>query len=611
MTDDLLNRYLPAPLRDWVERRYYARVNEQARMEALIHDEAFWAAPAHHVGLFSDHGVVHVRDVARQILQVLEVAHGLLLPARPPERFVGFMQGYGVALAYLHDIGMADFSAFGRAMHPEFAAQAVFHPDMDELVGAIWAQGCGGMRDRLQALADAGALGVPPALALREILALSPAHSKSKVPIAVLNDRAALRATIQRSVGADLATLYREQRQRSERPVADTDCPPRGHVTSGSRAQPAAHGPGAPAPQPGPPHPELSTAVSRHYADFRRDSFGWLTADRPELRELADDVIDTLRALRAADALRQRGTVQKTSGGYEVFISQQTGHAVYALRLGGDRLYMLEVGDRMSAGEANIASTEIDRSGNLRVSFHRGAFADEAALEQAILATATIVQDVRDDVIESFRRAKAPPHGLKPAEQIETWLESTDDHPGFADRVRAELRRMRPSDSGVIDIVPSLTGVPELERDRYLAMTPIEEHGAWDLTRRQDLLDSMARAGYKTDGIDPTAAFRHVRLAHLVAGETLVEAGAPATMVYVPLDDGLTIIPLGGYAAFSVQAWMPLGNTGVIRGAVRNGTIVAERPVSALMIPKDVYLRHWHHTYSEDELRARLYRSEP
>lgn len=574
MSEDPLDRYLPTPLRAWVERRYYARVNEQARMEALIHDEAFWAAPARHVGLFSDHGVVHVRDVARQILQVLEVAHGLLLPPRPPERFAGFMRGYGVALAYLHDIGMADFSAFGRAMHPEFAAQAVFHPDMDELVGAIWAQGCGGMRDRLAALS--GALGVPPELALREILALSPAHSKSKVPIAVLNDRAALRATIQRSVGTDLATLYRLQSQRRGGPEP---------------------GPGDPAAPGGP--------LSRHYADFRRDSFGWLTDDRPELRVLADDVIDTLRALRAADALRQRGTVQKTSGGYEVFISQQTGHAVYALRLGGDQLYMLEVGDRMSAGEANIASTEIDRSGNLRVSFHRGAFADEAALEQAILATATIVQDVRDDVIESFRRAEAPP-GLKPAAQIETWLESTDDHPGFADRVRAELRRMRPADRGVIDIVPSLSGVPELERDRYLATAPIEERGAWDLAGRRALLGRMAQAGYKTAGIDPLAAFRHVRLARLAAGETLVEAGAPATMVYVPLDDGLTIIPLGGYAAFSVRAWMPLGNTGVIRGAVRNGTIVAERPVRALMIPKDVYLRHWHHPYSEDELRARL-----
>jgi hypothetical protein len=77
-------------------------------------------------------------------------------------------------------------------------------------------------------------------------------------------------------------------------------------------------------------------------------------------------------------------------------------------------------------------------------------------------------------------------------------------------------------------------------------------------------------------------------------------------MVYVPLGDGLRVVPLGGYASFSVQAWMPLGNTGVIRGAIRNGTVIAERDVGALMIPKDVYLRHWHHTYTEAEILERL-----
>src|SRR5215213_2326897 len=115
-------------------------------------------------------------------------------------------------------------------------------------------------------------------------------------------------------------------------------------------------------------------------------------------------VIDTLRALRAADALRQRGTVQKSCGGYEVFISQQTGGAVYALRLGSDQMYLFEIYDRMSAGEANIASSELGRAGNLRISFHRGAFASDAALMQAVASTAFAVQDIQADVIESFHR---------------------------------------------------------------------------------------------------------------------------------------------------------------------------------------------------------------
>jgi hypothetical protein len=53
---------------------------------------------------------------------------------------------------------------------------------------------------------------------------------------------------------------------------------------------------------------------------------------------------------------------------------------------------------------------------------------------------------------------------------------------------------------------------------------------------------------------------------------------------------------------------MPLGITGVIRGAVRNATIIAEQAVQLLMMPKEVYLRYWHRTYSAEELVQRLQR---
>ena len=49
----------------------------------------------------------------------------MLIPERGPLR-LDFMKGYGVMVAYNHDIGMRDFSPFGRAMHPEFATQEVF-----------------------------------------------------------------------------------------------------------------------------------------------------------------------------------------------------------------------------------------------------------------------------------------------------------------------------------------------------------------------------------------------------------------------------------------------------------------------------------------------------
>jgi len=572
-----LHNELEEWLRTWVEQRYYIRVNEQARFEMLISNADFWEEPGAHVGLFSDHGVVHVRDVARQIEQVLEIIHGLLIAARPLERFHSFMKPYGIVLAFLHDIGMADFSTFGRAMHPEFAAQAVFSPELEEFVSAIWEQDYGGLASFLQSLARGGALEQPPEIVLRELLALSMGHSKSKVPIAILNDPAALLLTAQQSVGTDLPQLYVAQQQRTSKtaPLNITAFPGR-----------------------------QRDILTRYYTDYERDSFSWLVSPHPEMRALTDDVVDTLRALRAADALRQRGTVQKTSGGYEVFISQQTGGAIYALRLGSDRLYLLETSNEMSAGEANVAGTEIDRAGNLRISFHRGSFGSEAAFTRAAKSTAIIVKDIRADVIESFQRKPGAvlPAGMKPAEAIETWLESTDDNPSFVEVVRTTLESLEPVSSLHVSIAPSLQVTAERERNRYLAATDVD----WDEDERRTLLERMAQSGCNVAAVNVRQAFRHVRIAHLEAGEILVEAGEPAAMVYVPLGGGLKVRPLGGYASFSVQAWMPLGNTGVIRGALRNGTIFAEHPVSTLMIPKAVYLRHWHATFNATGLQKHL-----
>jgi len=473
--DHLLNYYLSEKVRAWLEQRYYAQVNAQATFDHAIHDPDFWRGPAKHVALFSDHGVVHVRDVAHQILQVLDAIHGVLIPDRARHRLDFFMRGYGVMAAYLHDIGMADFSAFGRAMHPEFAAQAVFTPEFDKPVETIWAENCGNVAWRLMTLSRVGALEQAPEIVLRELLALSACHSKSKVPVAVLNGPVALRALMQASVGTHLRRLYEQQQAVKGKAIDPSDLP---------------------ADQPPPP-------LHCYYADFERESFRWLISDRAEVRELVQDAVDTLRALRCADALRQRGTVQKTSGGYEVFVNQ---------------------------------------------------------------------------------------------------MESVDDNPGFADLVLEQLRQMDVAVAARTRTVPSLQHASDLERNRYLEAAELD----WDLSRRQAALDRIALSGHKTETIDPAEGFRHVKLATLRTGETLIEAGAPASFVYFPLGDGLRIIPLGGYQSFSVRAWMPLGNTGVIRGAIRNANIVADREVSLLIIPKEIYLRHWHNPYTVAELKQLL-----
>lgn len=603
-----LDVYLLPTIRAQIEQRYYAQVNAQAQLDQLAHDAEFFAEAEYHVGFFSDHGVVHVRDVAQQFLRVLDAIHGVLIAPRSPNRLT-WMKGYGVMLAYLHDIGMVNFSHFGRAMHPEFAAQAVFRAEFDELIETIWAENCGNVAWRLLHLATASALVQPPQLVLRELLALALGHSKSKVPATALNDPARLRRVLQDAVGADLNLLFRRQQvakarqkwvqgKRSEQSSAALE--PLAQALCAAEASLAAAQAGAR--QAG--HPDA--VMSRHYRDFSADSFRWLTAEHPSVSELVADVVDTLRALRCADALRQRGTVLNTSGGYQIFVDRQTANAIYAFKTGADEMVLLvEAANILNAGEANIASSELTPEGDLRISFHRGAFASERALRFAVQCAAAVIDDIQTDVIGSFERPAAAGTAnaaLKPAHAMQILCEGVDDHPEFARLVASEVERLNPTLRGRCRPVPSLQNISDRERILYLNGVELE----WDRAQRCCALAQIAASGHKASAVNPDQAFQHVKLVTVPADEVLLEAGSPPGFVYIALTAGLSGRPLGGYQPFPVYPWTPLGNTSVIRGAVRNATVVAEQAVQLLMIPKEIYLNHWHATYTREEFRVRL-----
>jgi hypothetical protein len=569
MSEHPLDPYLPQSIRARIEQAYYARVSEQGKLENLIQDPDFWHNAGAHPALFSDHGVVHVRDVAQRVLQVLKTINGILIPRRDESRMECFMVGYGVLVAYLHDIGMSDLSAFGRAMHPEFAAQAVFSADLEDVIETMWAENCGEVTKRLTNLADNGILKRDPKIIFREQLALSVCHSRSKVPITILDHPTALRSHIQFILSHDLQDQY-----------------DRRHVTEGERV--------ATTRDEQPPQ-----FLSLYYSDFTREAFDWLIDESLEARALVNDVTDTLRALRCADALRQRGTVQKTSGGYEVFVSQQTGKPVYALRSGDNKLYLLELSNALAAGESNIASSELNLEGDLRISFHRGAYANEEALRRSLDFTAFTIKEILGDIVDSFRREPTI-DSLKSSDDIQILLESTDDNPRFVELIREQLLQFIPALDDRIQIVPSLQNVSELERTRYLEAKELD----WNSERRREVLERVKHSGQKLTDFDLVEGFKHIRMIDLQPGETLIQAGTPSAFVYIPLGDGLKIIPLGGYESFSVAAWMPLGNTGVIRGSVRNADVKAVGDISLLVIPKEIYLRHWYAPFTLEELKS-------
>lgn len=570
MENPSLERYLSTSVREYIEQMYYARVNEQAKLENLIRDPLFMQNAAKHPAFFSDHGVVHVRDVAKQILRVLHTVNGVLIPHRTEQQMESFLYGYGVALAYLHDIGMSDFSMFGRTMHPEFAAQSIFDGSLDQVVVTMWNDESGNIAQRLKQLFKTGALQRDPQIVFRELLAMSIGHSKSKVPISVLDDPIALRKHMQSTISRNLRHLFSQQQASKGKSLPDDFAFDE----------------------------ESPVYLSRFYSDFEREAFDWLTDDSAEAIQLVCDVTDTLRTLRCADAFRQRGTVEKTSGGYEIYACQKTGNCIVALRFSGSKLFLMELQDNPDgAGESNIASSEFNAEGNLRISFHRGSFETQEAQNRSAYCTAYVIHDFLRDTIDSFWRAKPIP-SIKSSKEILVLLESTDDDPRFAELVQEQIYQLHPQVLGQVQIVPSLRNVSDLERNRYLEAKELD----WNVEHRQSFLEKINKAGQKLSNLDPEEGFKHVRFVELQAGEKLIEAGAPSSFVYLPLGDGLKIIPLGGYQSFSVAAWMPLGTTGVIRGDIRNADITAETPISLLMIPKEVYLRYWYVPYSPVEL---------
>ena len=184
-----------------------------------------------------------------------------------------------------------------------------------------------------------------------------------------------------------------------------------------------------------------------------------------------DDAIDAVRLVRAADALRQRGTTLRTSAGYEIFIDADSGSAVFALRTeGNDRLLLLRAESPVNAGEANLRRAFVTPHGNLRIAFHRGRFSSPEAAAAACEATARVVADVGADVLGAFAfrppvARPAAPRRDPAAMRVE--LERPADEPAFADAVAAALARRDPSLGPRVAVVADLEGAAPAERARY------------------------------------------------------------------------------------------------------------------------------------------------
>jgi hypothetical protein len=561
-----IDRHLTADVRSVLEERFWRPVVEGSTLEALGDDDALSSARHGHPTLYPDHGIVHVRDIAAGVVDLATTVEGFLLPLRPADRR-DFVVGLAVLVTYVHDVGMHDRTATGRRIHALYAAHVPFSGDIDDVLDRLLDEG-GPVVRRIAAVNAVAPFGVAPDVVLRELVSLAVAHSKSAVPAALLADLPGLRKLMQHVVLTDL------ERHRGAGPI------PTPWET---------------------PADELG-ANARRYSDPIRDAYAWLDSPDPAHRALVDDAIDAVRLVRAADALRQRGTTLRTAAGYEIFIDAESGAAVYALRTAGnERLLLLRAENPLSAGEANIRRAFVTPHGNVRIAFHRGRFSSPMAVAAAREATALVVADIAADVLGAFafRRPSsdlaAPRHA---ASAMRIQLERPADEPSFADAVAEALAHHDSALGTCVAVVADLEGAAPAERARYHRGIAVSA----DSDEATSMLRALAAGGMKVSAIDRRRAFEDVRRVRVEAGELLVEAGTAPAFVYLAIGAGLRAQPLGGYEDADVPAWLPVGITGVVRRAERNSTVVALAPVDVLMIPGELFVREWFHPYDEHEV---------
>lgn len=579
-----LDEYIPANIREALETQFYSKICQKAAAEEFSKDLFSSKDPSRHIALYSDHGVVHMRDVANRGIKLLDDFNGILFPYKEAKN-LRCMKSVFVLLTYLHDIGMLDFSPFGREMHPQFASHFAFSSNFNSIVECLANNHENYLTKQLAELAGQNVFKKNLLVILREIASLAVCHSRSSVPIYILRDPHALRKTMQHIISTPLPLLH------AEKLLLKTNC----------SSDSIKHR------KPGIACEKLN--LSELYSNFFEESYSWLVSLAEPAQNFVEDLLDALIFVRIADAFRQRGSNIKTSAGYQIFLNQKTGNAVFSLKKrNNQQSFLLEIKSLHSAGEANISASEFTENADLRFSFHQGCFKNQKALDRIVAATAFVVNDILDDVISSLHRPEESEKKLygqiKLAGEIKIFIESIDSNPNFAYLVAEEIHKINPHLKNEVKIVPSLLNVTALEKKRYLEASEV----SWDLSARIKILQKLFFSGHKTEQVDPKVAFSNVREVQLAPGEVLLEANSSPGFCYIPTDSGLIGDPSGGYDSFEVAAWTIVGATSVMRGSVRNATVKASKSVKVLMMPKETYLKYWDYTYTLKELKSKMNR---
>ena len=176
------------------------------------------------------------------------------------------------------------------------------------------------------------------------------------------------------------------------------------------------------------------------------------------------------------------------------------------------------------------------------------------------------------------------------------------DDPGFARLVVDVSRHDHPQLAGRTVLVDEPHPAPPVEAaDWYRRGSAVTvDHPDVD-----GWFEQFARHGLNVDAIDRRAALRDALRVRLRPGEVVLSPGRQRRSCVIPLGPGIHVEPIGGYRPEQLQPWLPIGSTGVVRGAERNAAVIADTEVDVLAIPAERYLADWFKPYTVDELPAR------
>jgi hypothetical protein len=578
-------------LRTLIEQRYWAPIEARTVMEHIVIDPSFRTNPGRHLGLYSDHGVMHVRDVALRAIELTHKLNGSIFVERR-QRDVDFVAGCAVLLVYLHDVGMG--ASIDRKVHAPFASQLVFSETFSDVLAHLFDEDSGGLRSRITECHERSAFSADPIEIFKEVLAFAVCHSKSYVPPEVLRSPEEL-TTVLRYVTNTPLSVQLENVAHNHSAI---------DVAGGLAGDPVASDQHAAREQ-----QDSKRAGQVSAATGVRDlAFDWINTSDPVHRSFFQDVLDAVVIVRVADAMRQRGTTFRTSAGYEIVVDGRTGSPLAVLRArDGGASYLATFDSPISVGEANLRAADLRSPFALRFEFHRGEFASKEIQHTVARSCALAIDDVQRDVLETIDD-----------DRVRIEIHEPHDDPEFARLVFDAFVLMSPQMQHRVDVITT-----EKHADFELP-TEIDREPTFPWQSRGRTVRHEETAGFAerliAAGLNPKvfaervpvgqsptdSLFHDVRLISLREGESIVHPHERADFVVIPTNDGLRAEPLGGYAFDQVAPFTIVGAVGVLRGHDRNATLRATNDLNVLVISAEGYLATWCQPFTIPELCDRF-----